>query len=328
MNSYNTDGFSLSQTFDSHKEFNDYVKQRISFSTEKSSLINCSICKTKNHKMRYKTGRCNDKSCNSQIACERRVKILLCQKKERVVYFTKGEHNSEFKLRRPTHFGISASVKEKIEELICTFDSRPKRLHVKLQKLKSKNKFNFDHMPTLKQIQDYINNRKKKIGDDNNLNELKTFVEQLKYVDDVTKDDDLFTFGEKFGDGSESEHFQLGFTSKKLLSRVESDGMFHIDATYKIVKYNYPLIILGITDMERRFHPICYMFTSHEQEVDYDHFFDTLILACKSLGFKFEPKFICTDASSAIVNSITSHISVESSPNFSNWLVIMCYFQS
>ena len=100
---------------------------------------------------------------------------------------------------------------------------------------------------------------------------------------------ELYAFGENFGDGSDSSHFQLGLTSKKIMSKFELNGMFHIDATYKIIKYNYPLIILGITDMERRFHPICYMFTSHEQEVDYDHFFDSLLVECKCLGLRFEP---------------------------------------
>ena len=270
--------------------------------------------------------RCNDNKCNASAACERQIKLIMCQKKERVAYFTKGDHNAGVEARQPKHFGITPSVKEKIEDLIFSYDSRPKRLHVKLQKLRRKKKFVFDHMPTLKQIQDFISNRKKKIGDENNLDELQKFADGLKYVDGVTKDDDLFTFGTNYGDGSESSHFQLGLTSKTMLSRVQLNGMFHIDATYKIVKYNYPLIILGITDMERRFHPICYMFTSHEQQVDYDFFFDSLLAICKSFDLKFEPKFICTDAAAAIANSITTHFSVETSPNFSNCVIIMCYF--
>ena len=59
MNSYKFDGFTLECTFDTHKEFNEYVNERITFSTEKSSLINCSICKSRNQKMRYKIARCN-----------------------------------------------------------------------------------------------------------------------------------------------------------------------------------------------------------------------------------------------------------------------------
>ena len=73
--------------------------------------------------------------------------------------------------------------------LIFNYDARPKRLHIKLNKLKRNKKFEFDYMPTLKQIQDFINNRKKKIGDENNLDELKTFVDGLKYSEGITKDD-------------------------------------------------------------------------------------------------------------------------------------------
>jgi hypothetical protein len=53
-----------------------------------------------------------------------------------------------------------------------------------------------------------------------------------------------------------------------MLLRVEQNGTFHIDGTYKIVKHNFPLIVLGITDIERKFHQIAYMFTSHEQKQD------------------------------------------------------------
>ncbi len=65
-----------------------------------------------------------------------------------------------------------------------------------------------------------------------------------------------------------------------MLSRVELKGLFHIDATYKIVQYNFPLIVLGVTDINRTFHPICFMFTSHETEDDDDHFFDRLLIEC------------------------------------------------
>jgi hypothetical protein len=111
-----------------------------------------------------------------------------------------------------------------------------------------------------------------------------------------------------------------------MLSRVEQNGMFHVDGTYKIIKYNFPLIVLGITDMERHFHPIAFMFTSHEQEQDYVHFFSSLLNECRLMGYKFEPKFFCTDASGAIANAIEHHFSKSTSPHFSNCVVIMCYF--
>lgn len=114
-------------------------------------------------------------------------------------------------------------------------------------------------MPSLKQIQDYIKNRRSQIGDYNNLDELKAYVDYLIYNPDITNDDELFSFGEDLGIGSEESPFHLGFTSRKLLSNLDlyinndHKGVFHLDATYKIVKYCYPLIVLGLTDIQRQF---------------------------------------------------------------------------
>jgi len=67
-------------------------------------------------------------------------------------------------------------------------------------------------------VQDFINNRRRRIGDENNLDDLEAFVnENLKYQEGVTRDGQLYAFGENFGDGSESSHFQLGLTSKKMM---------------------------------------------------------------------------------------------------------------
>ena len=75
-------------------------------------------------------------------------------------------------------------------------------------------------------------------------------------------------FGDKLGDGSDDAHFQLGFTSRTLLQKLLLLGMFHLDATYKIIRYFYPVIIFVI-----KFFPIVFMITSHEKTVDYIHFF-------------------------------------------------------
>ena len=104
-------------------------------------------------------------------------------------------------------------------------------------------------MPTLRQVQDYIGNRRKKIGDNNNITELKSFLDSIQYNTN-TSDNELFPFGIELGDGSDDFHFHLGFTSLKLLKNCEKIskdcGIFHLDATYKIIKNCYPLIILGL----------------------------------------------------------------------------------
>ena len=63
--------------------------------------------------------------------------------------------------------------------------------------------------------------------------------------------------------------------------------------------------VFGITDLQRQFHPICFIITSHETEQDYDHFFDSLKDVCQEFEFNFEQIFICIDAWSATANSVS-----------------------
>lgn len=107
-----------------------------------------------------------------------------------------------------------------------------------------------------------------------------------------TEDDDLYVFGEDIFDGSDENHFHLGLTSVKLLQRInelKNNGCFHIDATCRIVKYSYPLIVFRLSDIERKFFPLAFMFTTYEQQEDYDHFFMSHINECNRFNINFNP---------------------------------------
>jgi hypothetical protein len=53
------------------------------------------------------------------------------------------------------------------------------------------------------------------------------------------------------------------------MSNIEKSGVHHIDGTYKITTYGFPLVIYGVTDICGIFHPIAFMITSHETESDF-----------------------------------------------------------
>ena len=131
-------------------------------------------------------------------------------------------------------------------------------------------------MPTLNQIQNFIKYRRQQQGDNNLLKDVTDYVNGKHYKSYKEDDDEMFFFGDKLGNGLDSNHFQLGFTSTTLLQRTLLNGMFHLNATYKIIKYFYPLIIFGITDYNHKFYPIVFMITSHESTDDYVHFLTEL----------------------------------------------------
>ena len=89
------------------------------------------------------------------------------------------------------------------------------------------------------------------------------------------------------------------------MSRIPSGVVFHCDATYKIVKVGYPLIVFGISDINRKFYPICFMFTSHEQNKDYVKFFTSLKKLAIILNILLSPEYMCIDASKCMAKKFT-----------------------
>ncbi|CAF0962711.1 unnamed protein product, partial [Brachionus calyciflorus] len=82
-------------------------------------------------------------------------------------------------------------------------------------------------------------------SDNNNIEELKPIVDSLNYKYGHTSNEDLFVLGIDIGNSSDEDHFHLGFTSYSLLKQIElfkKGGVFHLDSTYKIIKYTYSLI--------------------------------------------------------------------------------------
>lgn len=130
-------------------------------------------------------------------------------------------------------------------------------------------------MPTLKQVHNYTNHRRSLISDNN----LSYIVEQIVDANvfmDGLDENRMFLYGKQMGIGTDDDHFQVSFTSIALLTRISSANMFHLDGTYKIIKYFYPVIVFGCSDISHEFYPIALSITSHETMVDYLHFLNEL----------------------------------------------------
>ena len=86
-----------------------------------------------------------------------------------------------------------------------------------------------------------------------------------------------FSYGCTIGDGSDTDHLLLNFTSLSWLHNIEAFkdhyAIFHVDGTYKIIKNRFPVIVFGRSDVSGQFHPISIAIVSHETEDDYCAFF-------------------------------------------------------
>lgn len=56
-----------------------------------------------------------------------------------------------------------------------------------------------DIMPELEQIRHYFKNLRNRLGDNNNIEEIKKFISTLEYKPGETEDDELFVFGTQLG---------------------------------------------------------------------------------------------------------------------------------
>ena len=145
---------------------------------------------------------------------------------------------------------------------------------------------------------------------------------------DELEEHKLFFFGQKYdakgnlvlGNGTDNNHFNICFSSKALLKRLLFKGQYHVDCTYKIIKYFNPVLVFGISDYKRQFFPVAFMITSHETAADFIYFYNNLnqIAADLNIDFTFNPEKIVSDACEAMHNALTKV--------YENIEIQMCWF--
>ena len=199
--------FILLAAFPSNINYQVFKNALFSYSTTHTKNQNCTICSDNDHKMKMTYGICTNANCNqNNDICSKRYKTLICEKTSKIEMYHLGNHKSEIDSNKVR--GLTPIVKDIIEELIHLYDARPKRIFISLQQPKFTERI--DSMPTLYQIQNYIRNRRRLNGDINDLDQLMEFCQDLKYIEGQTEKNQFFTFGERFGLGSDTDHFQLG----------------------------------------------------------------------------------------------------------------------
>ena len=261
---------------------------QVQTSTEHSNINNFSIC-TSEHKMNYKIRVCTSTECNTIEPCIFKYKILKCCRTGKIELYSLNSHNILQRAKTDKHHGLTSVLKEIVEKLLFEQNvKRPKKIMIELSSMEVQ----ADSMPTVEQIINYLRYRRLKLGDSNNMEGVESFVRNHTYQENYDPNK-LFVFGVRLGKGS-------------------------IDATYKILKYLFPLIIFGFTDISRKFYVVSYMFVSHEQEVDYKYFFTSLLKLTVELDIQLDIENFVQDAWTATSNAV-SEVSADV-------IIIMCWF--
>jgi hypothetical protein len=188
------------------------------------------------------------------------------------------------------------------------------------------------NMPNVKKFQD--RNRYFRVKE---LKEHSTPAEMLRmlvesHYDPPIQDTEYFSFGYEIRDGvpqvgfgGTSGVFKVGVTTKTLLRNMDrhsSTFVFHWDATYKINSLDYPILICGITDPGRNFHPVAFFVISQESTDEYVWAMRSLMKAYEDVvGLQLQIRYVMSDAAkapAAAVMRYQSQLNVQT--------ILMCFF--
>ena len=88
------------------------------------------------------------------------------------------------------------------------------------------------------------------------------------------------------GRASGEQYVALFITTKRLIGIAKQSKTLHTDATYKMTKNYYPVIVLGVSDAAQTFHPVGIVLTTKENSIGYTFALDSLLSALG--GHKFD----------------------------------------
>lgn len=131
--------------------------------------------------------------------------------------------------------------------------------------------------------------------------------------------DKPFVIGMDHSDEDERLKFRLVVTTKRLLQHCTNITHLCVDATYKLTWHDFPFMVIGTVDMDKKFHPLCFALCTNETQLDFEFVFEALSNSVKEhTDGELKPDILISDASNAIRNAFMSVFPLAV-------LMIMCY---
>lgn len=208
---------------------------------------------------------------------------------------------------------IPSDVQAAINDLFENNVTKPKAVSINLVKK------GFDVPPPAK-LKSYL----KKLNDGKygeeklNSGSLEKWLQECSPLPDDENEPFIVNYELIYENNSEFD-FRFMVTTKLLLQQAIESKNLHADATYKLIWQNFPVLMVGTTDLARKFHPIGVAVCKTEQQKDFNFIFSSTKQAIHNIfEADFEPEYLIADAASAIHNAAKGV--------WANILVIMCWF--
>lgn len=172
------------------------------------------------------------------------------------------DHTSE-----DQNHGISKEVKKIIHELYLSGITRPLNIIYALRNRK------ITKIPSQRQISNYKVKLVTELHGSSNISyaDMEEWCKEKRFNFTMTQHS-AFVLDYKFS----GHYFNICFTTKYLLSLAINASCIVIDATYKLNFQGFPLIVSGMIDLERQFHPFIVSLSADESTESYEFHFRTI----------------------------------------------------
>lgn len=259
--------------------------------------------------------RCNLMKCVGQ-QCAAGLYLLYDSRKASVVHLyradTQHDHDDDEK-RLNAVSKIAGELEKEIRDLF-EMNTKPKSI---LYRLVQKGFV----PPTKAKLTTFLTKlRKEKFGSEKlHFGSLQKWLTESSAV--PTSDDEPFIVAHEVNvdeENIENSTFRFFVSTKLLLRNAINVSKFHTDATYKLVWQGFPVIVVGTTDSDRKFHPFGASVSTNEKAADFSFIFRVI----KEKTFELyeenlNPDVLISDAAFSIHNGFED--------NFPSCGIIMCW---
>lgn len=231
------------------------------------------------------------------------------------VYRLNRMHNHE-ELENQTPTKVKPYVQKYILELSKNF-----KPYTILMKLRAMDEIKEEDQPNKRQVRAVIDNFKsEQYGKEPiTMRQLTDFVEMNMEIPNELDKAFILSF-ERSPSTDPNKYFHYFVTTQRLLQMASMAKNLHADATHKVTSEKLPFIVMGSTDMTRRFHLIGYTVTSNETANAYKFTFNSIRHGvAKITGQAYNPSFMMSDGDAAI------HKGLNDSDFDANIQIMMCY---
>lgn len=147
--------------------------------------------------------------------------------------------------------------------------------------------------------------RKEKYGEEKlNFGTLQKWLIESSNVPDDECEPFIVNYDVHIDEADDSKNeFRFFISSKLLLQNGIRSNNTHSDATYKLMWQGFPVLIIGFSDRNRKFHPTGISVSTNERTADFKFLFSTIKNAIAEIfGEQFKPNILICDAADSIKN--------------------------